>query len=256
MRGLSLVVIGLSVCVVAQGQNVSDSYGGTREYFVLPMELNSKISGVCSNTDSSEQIIPSGPWVGMVTLNGCSLSKKQETLQRMGASGMLIQSDIASYDIFSSYKNNFYVIPVTQEMYKMLSNIYLAKNPPNTKEYQYPTIKVDLPLKRPIPFLQLIYIIFLILMIFVFPLLFERLEEKQAKLVRPKDLASLSLQHFSRLQEKDKKHDQCSICFDKFTKVSLIRTLYCRHYFHSECIDPWLLSRSSRCPVCNQEMLF
>ncbi|KAJ1966611.1 hypothetical protein IWQ62_002358, partial [Dispira parvispora] len=43
----------------------------------------------------------------------------------------------------------------------------------------------------------------------------------------------------------------CSICMDRFEPGDCARRLPCSHLFHSECVDPWLLQRSSRCPLCN-----
>ncbi|KAJ1658184.1 hypothetical protein IWQ61_002542 [Dispira simplex] len=43
----------------------------------------------------------------------------------------------------------------------------------------------------------------------------------------------------------------CSICMDCFEPGDRARRLPCSHLFHSECVDPWLLQHSSRCPLCN-----
>ena len=32
----------------------------------------------------------------------------------------------------------------------------------------------------------------------------------------------------------------------------MIKKLRCGHYFHSECIDPWLLNSKAVCPVCRR----
>lgn len=41
----------------------------------------------------------------------------------------------------------------------------------------------------------------------------------------------------------------CSVCTDDFIKGQDIRVLPCRHKFHPECIDPWLLNVSGTCPL-------
>lgn len=47
----------------------------------------------------------------------------------------------------------------------------------------------------------------------------------------------------------------CVICLEKFTEGSSCRVLPCNHIFHPECIDPWLLYRSARCPYCQVAIL-
>ena len=41
----------------------------------------------------------------------------------------------------------------------------------------------------------------------------------------------------------------CSVCVDDFVKGQDIRVLPCKHKFHPECIDPWLLNVSGTCPL-------
>lgn len=48
----------------------------------------------------------------------------------------------------------------------------------------------------------------------------------------------------------------CPICIDDFElNESQIRELPCRHIFHSECIDTFLLNNSSLCPMCKKSVL-
>jgi len=48
----------------------------------------------------------------------------------------------------------------------------------------------------------------------------------------------------------------CIICSEDYTpKVTKIRCLPCHHIYHPECIDPWLASNSSLCPVCKAPAL-
>lgn len=41
----------------------------------------------------------------------------------------------------------------------------------------------------------------------------------------------------------------CSVCVEDFEKGQDIRVLPCKHKFHPECIDPWLLNVSGTCPL-------
>ncbi|KAL9123797.1 MAG: hypothetical protein Q9217_006811 [Psora testacea] len=46
----------------------------------------------------------------------------------------------------------------------------------------------------------------------------------------------------------------CSVCTDDFVKGQDIRVLPCKHKFHPECIDPWLLNVSGTCPLCRIDL--
>ncbi|TVU08711.1 hypothetical protein EJB05_42123, partial [Eragrostis curvula] len=44
--------------------------------------------------------------------------------------------------------------------------------------------------------------------------------------------------------------DCCAVCLDDLRDGALVRMLAsCKHYFHAECVDVWLLSHAT-CPVC------
>ena len=47
----------------------------------------------------------------------------------------------------------------------------------------------------------------------------------------------------------------CSICLEGYEESSIIRKLKCAHLFHKDCIDPWLLKESYKCPVCRNDTL-
>jgi hypothetical protein len=49
--------------------------------------------------------------------------------------------------------------------------------------------------------------------------------------------------------------DNCSICLEGYEQDSIIRKLNCSHIFHKDCIDPWLLKESYKCPICRNDSL-
>ncbi|ODV92014.1 hypothetical protein CANCADRAFT_55758 [Tortispora caseinolytica NRRL Y-17796] len=47
---------------------------------------------------------------------------------------------------------------------------------------------------------------------------------------------------------------RCPICFEAFSEGEKLRVLPCSHKYHSECVDPWLLNRSTQCPLCRVDL--
>ncbi|EPR79173.1 Ring finger protein [Spraguea lophii 42_110] len=56
------------------------------------------------------------------------------------------------------------------------------------------------------------------------------------------------------LQQPYSTLDSCMICIDKFEMNEMVRLLECNHYFHKECVDPWLEKEAPRCPYCRQNI--
>mmetsp|Transcript_108231 Transcript_108231/g.170630 ORF Transcript_108231/g.170630 Transcript_108231/m.170630 type:complete len:600 (+) Transcript_108231:40-1839(+) len=46
----------------------------------------------------------------------------------------------------------------------------------------------------------------------------------------------------------------CGVCLLDFDDGDELRVLSCRHYFHRDCIDHWLLHSATTCPTCKQEL--
>lgn len=49
--------------------------------------------------------------------------------------------------------------------------------------------------------------------------------------------------------------ESCVICLCDFEEGDQLMVLPCLHEFHVECIRPWLLNKSSLCPICKQNSL-
>lgn len=44
--------------------------------------------------------------------------------------------------------------------------------------------------------------------------------------------------------------DTCAVCIEDYESGDELRALDCGHAFHKDCIDPWLITKRSCCPVC------
>ena len=58
-------------------------------------------------------------------------------------------------------------------------------------------------------------------------------------------------------QKEDNKNEhfeKCVICMEKYEINDEVKTLPCFHIFHKECIDQWLKSGKSTCPICKTKV--
>ncbi|KAG6975373.1 hypothetical protein JG688_00002444 [Phytophthora aleatoria] len=53
----------------------------------------------------------------------------------------------------------------------------------------------------------------------------------------------------------DTEAETCPICLDDFEDGADVKVLPCQHFFHVDCINPWLEGRSGRCPLCKQDAI-
>lgn len=58
---------------------------------------------------------------------------------------------------------------------------------------------------------------------------------------------------FSTANLKENDPDICAVCLDDFEDGDALRKLPCKHEFHIECIDPWLVTRKRTCPICKAD---
>ncbi|KAM9324035.1 E3 ubiquitin-protein ligase RNF128 [Gastrophryne carolinensis] len=48
--------------------------------------------------------------------------------------------------------------------------------------------------------------------------------------------------------------DSCAVCIEPYKANDVVRILTCNHFFHKNCIDPWLLDHRT-CPMCKCDIL-
>ncbi|KAJ1975622.1 hypothetical protein H4R34_004264 [Dimargaris verticillata] len=48
----------------------------------------------------------------------------------------------------------------------------------------------------------------------------------------------------------------CTICLEDYTAQQQVRVLPCHHVYHAGCIDTWLTTKHSRCPLCKFDCYF
>ncbi|CAK8695452.1 E3 ubiquitin-protein ligase RNF181-like [Clavelina lepadiformis] len=65
------------------------------------------------------------------------------------------------------------------------------------------------------------------------------------------------VENLPRISLKDldsKKDAQCPVCLAQFDNDDVIITMPCEHYFHMDCLLPWL-QKTNSCPLCRFELV-
>ena len=80
------------------------------------------------------------------------------------------------------------------------------------------------------------------------------LNQGQTHTASQQQIKELESQTYESVQTntKEKNSEYCTICQDDYNSDSLVKILPCEHFFHSECIEPWLLNCSALCPICRK----
>jgi hypothetical protein len=60
--------------------------------------------------------------------------------------------------------------------------------------------------------------------------------------------------NIKKVKVENKLEEKCSICMSSIDKDEESAELPCTHYFHSECIEPWLKEYNYKCPICRKEV--
>ncbi|XP_057688539.1 RING finger protein 215 isoform X3 [Corythoichthys intestinalis] len=69
-----------------------------------------------------------------------------------------------------------------------------------------------------------------------------------------KTMSSLQTKMYQMPKVRHDETDNCAVCLEPFHQNQRLRVLPCRHEYHQECVDPWLLLRHT-CPLCKRSIL-
>ncbi|KAF8946595.1 hypothetical protein BGZ47_000123 [Haplosporangium gracile] len=54
-------------------------------------------------------------------------------------------------------------------------------------------------------------------------------------------------------KQRKRRYDPCAICLEEYEVGDQLRELPCKHFFHSQCVDPWFKDVHGICPVCKRD---
>ncbi|KAJ6645653.1 Protein goliath, partial [Pseudolycoriella hygida] len=217
---------------------------------------------------STGQPLPTDrPWIALIKRGGCNFEDKVKHAYEHKAIGVIVYNDrdnnaldkmkIVDTDrvITSVFTFKWY----GEEMAKLIDegkelNVTIS-------EGRYAKVVTNLN-RTSVLFVSVSFIVLMIIslvwLIFYYVQRFRYLQTKDRK---SRQLCSVAKRIIAKIPTKNIKSDDkeidndcCAICIEPYKVTDLIRMLPCRHEFHKNCIDPWLLEHRT-CPMCKMDIL-
>lgn len=202
------------------------------------------------------------PWIALIERGGCTFTQKIKVASENGAKGVIIYN-------FPGTGNQ--VFPMSHQAFEdtivvMIGNLKGMEILHLIRKGVLVTVVVEVGRKH-IIWLNHYFVSFMIvttatLAYFAFYHI-RRLWVARIETRRWKRLTRELKKAFGQLQvrvlkegdeEVNPNADSCVICFEHYKPNDTVRFLTCKHFFHKNCIDPWILAHGT-CPMCKCDIL-
>ncbi|XP_012790669.1 E3 ubiquitin-protein ligase RNF133 [Sorex araneus] len=227
---------------------------------IVPPE--GKLQNACNPYSTFKKPKSSETWLALIERGGCTFSQKIKVAIENGASGVIIYN-------FPGTGNQ--VFPMSHQSHEdivvvMIGNLKGLEILHLIQKGVHVTAMIDVGRKHIIwmnhYFISFVIVTTATVAYFIFyhirRLLIARIQKR-----RWQQLTSDLKKAFSQLQLRVLKEgdeevgpngDSCVVCFELYKPDDTIRILTCKHFFHKDCIDPWILSHGT-CPMCKCDIL-
>ncbi|KAI8076259.1 hypothetical protein BDF21DRAFT_65888 [Thamnidium elegans] len=198
-------------------------------------------------------IAPCENWIAIIERGGCSFVDKVRTLQTSGAKAVIIgdrhyngwitmyaTGDSSDITIPSVYVAQYQFLSLLQHLNGKPVSIKITEN--ELFSWSWSDLLIFFSVLLPSSILYAVYLTWRV-----------RQQHIQKRELAPSDVVKrLPIHSFHR--EKDIPIDECIICLEEYQEGDKIRTLPCKHEFHSACVDLWLITRKKFCPICKYDI--
>ncbi|XP_045504826.1 protein goliath-like isoform X3 [Colias croceus] len=215
--------------------------------------------------------LPSEPWIAVIRRGSCNFEIKVQNAWRANASAVLIYNDrdttlLEKMKLSTDSGRNISAVFIYkwkgEEITKLVDNgtrVMVAIIKGRTFTHINNNINKTSVLFVSISFIVLM-VISLAWLVFYY---IQRFRYIHAKDRLSKRLCCAAKKALSKIPVKSLKTDDrevqgdgecCAICIEPYRVSETLRSLPCRHDFHKNCIDPWLLEHRT-CPMCKMDIL-
>ncbi|XP_021482808.1 E3 ubiquitin-protein ligase RNF133 [Meriones unguiculatus] len=184
---------------------------------VVPPE--GKTQNACDPNTSFILPVNQEPWIALIERGGCAFTQKIKVASENGARGVIIYN-------FPGTGNQ--VFPMSHQAFEDTVVVMIG----NLKAY---------------------FTFYHIRRLWV-----ARIENRRWKRLTREIKKAFGQLQVRVLKEGDEEvnpnADSCVICFEPYKPNDIVRILTCNHFFHKNCIDPWILAHGT-CPMCKCDVL-
>lgn len=211
------------------------------------------------------------PWIALIKRGHCDFEKKIFNVFRAKASGVIIYNNISGSEL--NYMKitrrellDGNITSVFTPMYKgleMVAKIEAFENVfVSLKQGQRFDKKSSLNHRSSVLFVTISFIIVMVIsMLWLVVYYYQRFRYLQTKENEQKMDTNKAKEALKKIptktiktMSKELESDCCAVCIEAYRINDVLRTLPCKHEFHKNCIDPWLLEHHT-CPLCKARVL-
>ncbi|KAJ2941194.1 hypothetical protein O0L34_g10427 [Tuta absoluta] len=223
------------------------------------------------STTDPDKPLPSEPWIAVIRRGSCNFEIKVANAWRANASAVLVYNDrdtsaLEKMKLSTDSGRNISAVFIYkwkgEEIVRLIDNgtrvmIDILRG----KTYSHITHNIN---KTSVLFVSISFIVLMVIslawLVFYY---IQRFRYIHAKDRLSKRLCCAAKKALSKIPIKSLKTEDrevqgdgecCAICIEPYKVAETLRSLPCRHEFHKNCIDPWLLEHRT-CPMCKMDIL-
>lgn len=209
----------------------------------------------------------SPPWIAIIKRGNCTFSEKINAAKYQGAAGVLIYNydGYANSTTHMSHSDADGIVAIMTgniagtEIYKLVKNGTEMKIIIDVGSPHGPWMDTYWLYILSIAFFivtaaSIVYFVF-ISASRLYNMSRDKRQEKRLKSEAKKAIKQLPVRTLKRGDEETTSDSyMCAVCIESYKASEVVTVLTCKHIFHKECIEPWLLDKRT-CPMCKCDIM-